>query len=93
MPRLEDFFHLPQLDTLVEQIVTDGPGLIVVAGLDPRPLTLSTGQLDFLPSGRPTTFRILLREILTAQSTARAIVVAECKGTVRVPSQLRQRVE
>jgi hypothetical protein len=41
---LKDFYHLPQLDTVVGQLVADGPGLIVVAGLDPRPLAWSASN-------------------------------------------------
>ena len=93
MLKLKDFFHLPQLDTLVEQLVADGPGLIVVAGLDPRPLAPSTGSDGFLPSGRSTIFRILMRQILTAHRSARAVVVAETKDAIRVPRQLRRRIE
>jgi serine phosphatase RsbU (regulator of sigma subunit) len=90
---LKDFYHLPQLDTVVEQLVADGPGLIVVAGLDPRPLAWSAGSEGFLPSGRSAIFRILMREMLAAQRSARAIVVADSKDAVRVPRQLKRRVE
>ena len=37
MLELKDFFHLSQLDELLEQLAADEPGLVVVAGLDPRP--------------------------------------------------------
>ena len=37
MLKLGDFFHLPQLEGLFERLVSDGAGLIIVAGLDPRP--------------------------------------------------------
>jgi hypothetical protein len=33
---LKDFFHLPDVDVLVPQIVNDSRGIIVVAGLGPR---------------------------------------------------------
>jgi sigma-B regulation protein RsbU (phosphoserine phosphatase) len=92
MLKLEDFFHLPQLDPLVEQLVTNGSGLLVVAGLDPRPIpTLATGD-GFLPSGRSAIFRILMREILTAHQPARAIVVTEDRSVVQIPRQLRRQV-
>jgi serine phosphatase RsbU (regulator of sigma subunit) len=90
---LKDFFHLPQVDALMEQIVADGPGLVVVAGLDPRPLAAPAGAGGFLPSGRSTIFRILMRQILTAHGRARAVVVAETKDAVRIPNQLRRQVE
>ena len=93
MLRLDDFYHLPDLDALVEQLVADGPGLVVVAGLDPRPLVRSASTEGFLPSGRSTIFRILMREILTTDPSMRAIVVAESKEAVRIPSRLRRQVE
>jgi len=36
MLRLDDVVHLPQIDAVVAQFVAGGPGLTVVAGLDPR---------------------------------------------------------
>jgi sigma-B regulation protein RsbU (phosphoserine phosphatase) len=95
MLRLEHFYHLSQLDPLIEQIVSDGPGLIVVAGLNPRQpssLPASSASDRFLPSGRSTIFRILLREILLVHPTSRAVVVAENKDAVRIPRQLRRRI-
>ena len=82
MLELKDFFHLPQVDALIEQIVADGPGMVIVAGLDPRPLAAPAGGGGFLPSGRSTIFRILVRHMLAAHSRARAVVVAESKDAV-----------
>lgn len=93
MLKLDDFFHLPQLDMLVEQLVDDGPGLTIVAGLDPRSTSTSTTGGGFLPSGRSAIFGILMREILTAHPSANAIVVAEDKRVVRIPRQFRRRVK
>jgi serine phosphatase RsbU (regulator of sigma subunit) len=93
MLELKDFFHLPQVDVLVEQVLADGPGLILVAGLDPRPLAASAAAGGFLPSGRSAIFRILVRYMLAADHGLRAIVVAETKDTVRISRQLRQRTE
>ena len=92
MLKLADFFHLPQLDPLVEQLVADGTGLLVVAGLDPRPMSAPGAGDVFLPSGRSTIFRILMREILTAHPSARAIVVTEDKALMRTFRQLRRRI-
>lgn len=89
MLTLEHFFHLPQLDPLIEQLVADGPGLIVVAGVDPRSeLAVPDG---LLPSGRSTIFRILMREILESRP-GYAIVVTEDESVVRIPRQIRHRV-
>ena len=107
MLKFEDFFHLPQLDPLIERLVAGEPyppdaaptslrglpvgGLIVVAGLDPRQVSPADDSL--LPSGRATIFRILMRQILASHPRARAIVVAADKTAVRVPRQLRRRVK
>jgi len=92
MLKLEDFFHLPQLDTLVEHVAADGPGLVVVAGLDPPPTPAPAASDRFLPSGRSTIFRILMREILTARPALHAIVVTDDKASFQIPRQLRRRV-
>ena len=93
MLELKDFFHLPEVDALFEQLAADGPGLIVVAGLDPRPLDPSPARDGFLPSGRSAIFRILMRRILAAQRRPQAIVVAEDKSVVRIPRKLRRQVK
>ena len=33
---LQDFFHLPEIDTFFDQLAADGPGLALVGGLDPQ---------------------------------------------------------
>jgi serine phosphatase RsbU (regulator of sigma subunit) len=92
MLRLNDFFHLEQIDPLVAQLVGDGPGLIVVAGLDPRPAMGQALGSEFMPSGRSTMFRILMREFLEAHPSARSTVVARDKDAVRIPRGMRSRV-
>jgi serine phosphatase RsbU (regulator of sigma subunit) len=92
MLKLQDFFHLPQVDALVEQLVADEPGLLIVAGLDPRPDSVTTTGGGFLPSGRTTIFRILIREMLDAHPSARCIVVTEDRYIVRIPRQFRRRI-
>ncbi len=91
MLKLEDFFHLPQVDTLIQQFVVDGPGLTIVAGMDARP-TPAPASAGFLPSGRAVIFRILMREILAAQESARCIAVCEDRTAIRIPRQLRHRI-
>ncbi len=86
---LADFLHLPELDAAIARIAAGGPGLIVVAGLDPA--LASAGDI-LLPSGRATFMRVLMRELLLADPAARAIVVAESRDSIRIPRQLRQRV-
>ncbi len=93
MLRLEDFFHLPQVDTLVAQMIADGPGLAVVAGFDPHLPPERSADSGFLPSGRAAIFRILMREMLEAAPAARCVVVARDREAIRVPRQLKRRVE
>jgi sigma-B regulation protein RsbU (phosphoserine phosphatase) len=93
MLELKDLYHLPQAELLIAEIVAGGPGLIVVAGLDPRPQTPSPLVDGFLPSGRAAVHRILMRQILAERPTARAIVVAQGTGAMRIPRQLQRRVD
>lgn len=88
MLKLADFYHLPELDGLIAQLAAERAGLVIVAGLDPRP---SAGAA-IMPSGRHTMLRILAGEILGANPMARALVVAEDEAAMRIPRQLRQRV-
>ncbi len=91
MLKLQDFVLLPQLDPLVEQLLSSGSGLTVVAGLDPRPAAApATGDVP-LPSGRGAIFGILVREVLGANS-GQAILVAEDRDVVQVPRRFQRRV-
>jgi serine phosphatase RsbU (regulator of sigma subunit) len=92
MLELKDFYHLPQVELLIGQVVVDGPGLIVVAGLDPRPLSTSSAGGGFLPSGRSAILRILMRQVLVANPNAQAIVIAETEDGIRIPRGLRSRI-
>ncbi len=95
MLTLKDFLHLPQLDQVVGELVDDEPGLVIVAGLDPRPAANAGGDEGFLPSGRATFFRILAREMLEQQrlagpDTGRPVIVAP-KDSVRLSRHLQRR--
>ena len=68
MLELRDLFLLPEAEPLVERLIEGGPGLTLVAGLDPCPLPPSGAAGTFLPSGRATIYRILARQILVASS-------------------------
>ena len=96
MLKLRDFIHLPQLDQLMNRVVRDSHGLILLAGIETR-----TGQFDretdspaenFTPSGLSAMFNILIQEILLAQPEQQAVVVAEDRHLSRVPRQLQRRV-
>ena len=46
MLRFTDFAHLPEIDGLVQELIAEQSGLIVVAGLDSRPaLEATTGPM------------------------------------------------
>ncbi len=92
MLKLGDFFHLPRLDTLVEQCVADRSGLSVVAGFDPRSTSVPSVDDSFLPSGRSAIFRILMDGILAARQGSRTVVVTEDKAFIRVPRHLRRQI-
>jgi serine phosphatase RsbU (regulator of sigma subunit) len=91
MLKLDDLTHLPPLEGLLAEIAAGGPGLVVVAGLDPRTSVLPRGEAGLLPSGRPTIWRMLAREMLDARPRQQALLVT---GDVaqRMPRDLRRRV-
>jgi sigma-B regulation protein RsbU (phosphoserine phosphatase) len=91
MLKLSDFVHLPELDNAVEQILTGGPGLIVVAGLDARPAALVNSHNRFLPSGRTAIFRALVGTMIEATPAPRTAVVAEDPAIVRPPRSAGRR--
>ena len=92
MFKLRDFFHLPQVDALVGQIIAGGPGLVIVAGVDPRPGQPGSIRNTLLPSGRSAVFRILVDEILAAGPRLKCSVVARENGLWRMPRGLKSRV-
>ena len=99
MLSLEHFVHMPELNPLIERLVRESRGLVVVAGLDRR----ARGQGregspgagvaagGFLPSGRTAIFRILMYELL-AQHPGPAVVVARDKDAFRIPRRYSRRV-
>jgi sigma-B regulation protein RsbU (phosphoserine phosphatase) len=92
MLKLEDFAHLPQAKTLINQLLADRRGVTIVAGLDRRPLARRDSPDTFLPSGRSAFFRLLMREMLTSQPAAQGILVASSHETFPVPPSLRRRI-
>jgi phosphoserine phosphatase RsbU/P len=86
---LRDFFHLPQVDPYLDRLTHDGPGLILVAGMDAR---ANVDPTKILPSGRAGIFRILVRQILEENSRLQATVVTRSRETFRVSRHLRRRV-
>jgi hypothetical protein len=92
MLSLRDFLHLPQLDPLVEQMILGEAGLVVVAGLEARPLSAPVTGDVLLPSGRSTIFSILMQEIIEAHPGLRAVVVTKERSVAQVPKQMKYRV-
>ncbi|KPV49870.1 hypothetical protein SE17_30185, partial [Kouleothrix aurantiaca] len=87
MLKFDDFFHLPQLDDCIAELARVRQGMIIIAGLDPRP----QGGGDLLPSGRSTMFRALLGTILNDAKLTAAIVAGQ-RDTVRVGRAQQRRV-
>ncbi len=90
MLSLRDFFHLPQVDPVIRQIVRAPAGLILVAGLEGR---AHADPAQNLPSGRAGIFRILVRQILEENPQLQANIVAESREAFRVPRSLYRRVD
>ncbi|HEX9438300.1 MAG TPA: hypothetical protein VF909_01410, partial [Roseiflexaceae bacterium] len=90
MLKLNDFFHIPQIDPLIAQLVAERRGLVVVAGLESHQ-AMSAAEGGLLPSGRITMFRALIGEILAAWRQAHVIVVGEDRDVVRIPRSRQQR--
>lgn len=95
MLRFTDFAHLPEIDGLVQELIGESAGLIVVAGLDSRPaLEATTGPMaTFLPSGRATIFRVLVGELLEAHPTRRCVVVGQDRDVLHIARRFKSRVE
>jgi serine phosphatase RsbU (regulator of sigma subunit) len=91
MLKLDDLTHLPHVEGLLAEIAAGGPGLVVVAGLDPRTSILPRGEAGLLPSGRPTIWRMLAREMLDARPRQQALLVTS-DAAQRMPRDLRRRV-
>ncbi len=91
MLKLRDFLHLPQLDSLVSQMVADESGLVVLAGIEARQVTADVpGAMT--ASGLSAIFNILMQEILMARPLAQAVIIAEERSLAKVPRQFTRRV-
>ncbi len=92
MLKLKDFFHYPQVDHLPEELLADRPGLIVVAGSDPRPARGQSVLPNFMPSGRMAIFRTLADEMLFAGHDLKCVIVTSDPAFIRVPRPDQRRV-
>ncbi len=93
MLSFKDFHHLPRLDVCIQEMLDHPRGLMIVAGLDARPLAGPAAFQRFLPSGRATIFRTLLAELLLRNRAMRAVIVARDKSSLPPPRELRRRVD
>ena len=99
MFKLRDFYHLAQLDPYFDRMIAEGAGMMVIAGIDSRPINALAGGSEeylpgevFLPSGLSGLFDILMQTMLVENPTAQAVVVAREKSLARVPRQLKRRI-
>ena len=92
MLKLRDFYHLPQVDTFIEQMVADGPGLLLVAGLDSRPAAAGKTAASLSSSGRSTLLRLLVDQSLEGRPQSRCMVISEEKSFYKPPRAFRERV-
>lgn len=93
---LKDFFHLPEVDVLLAQIVNDARGITVVAGLGPRSAQAGAADTSLVQSGRSTIAAILMRHILDRSIGGRktqAVAVGPDRSAVRVADHQRRQVE
>lgn len=93
MFKLRDFLHLPQLDSLMEQLVRDGQGMVVLAGIESRQDLSPNPDEAITPSGLSALFNILLQEIMLANPHMQALVISEGKSLARVPRAIKRRVQ
>jgi sigma-B regulation protein RsbU (phosphoserine phosphatase) len=92
MLELKDIFHLPALAALVNRLVSEpDPGLVVVAGFDPRPLAPNVPG-GFLPSGRAALFGMLVDAALASRPESKTVLVARDREVVRIPRQFKRQV-
>jgi len=90
---LKDFFHVPRLNQLINSLVQDVPGLIVVAGLEPNAISNDGLNIRRMVSGKTTILRLLMREILTFYPQMHCILYTEGENPIRAPRELRSRCE
>lgn len=93
MLKFNDFFHLPQIDDLMPDLVMDPAGLMVVAGLGQHVMRNSGNQAVFLPSSRATIFSIIFQEILSHHPGLKTTLIASRKSAFNPPRGMRYRMD
>lgn len=104
MLTLNDFLHLPQLDPLLERILGQESGLVVISGPDARPQPdtrtpaglggQASGGGYLIPgSGREPLLRVLLDGLLDRRPKANALVVSTNPKSFHLPKRLKKQAE
>jgi serine phosphatase RsbU (regulator of sigma subunit) len=92
MFKLRDFFPMPQVSNLVNDVISSGPGLTVVAGLDFRLGSSSTAGIEVLPSGRSAIFRALVDELFVANQSGKIFIITSDKAFLPVSRRDERRI-
>ncbi len=93
MLTLRDFYHLPELDQTIQEILTSESGLVLVAGPDGRRAPgAASGEL-LLGSIRASMMRLLWDQFMAEHPDARCVVVAKDRSSFRPDRAFRRRVE
>ena len=91
MLTLRDFYRLPQFDPLIDRMLSEPSGLLVIAGLDSQ-TGVKAEVGGFLPSGRQALFGLFMDAILAKNPQKNCVVVTRDKNLVRVQRQFRKQV-
>jgi serine phosphatase RsbU (regulator of sigma subunit) len=92
MFKMRDFFPMPQVSSLVKQVLASGPGLTVVAGFDPRPDLIQKSSVEIIPSGRAAIFRALMDEMFAANKSAKIFIVTADRSFIPVLHRDERRI-
>lgn len=93
MFNLKDFFHLPALDAVLEQILTEAlPGIILVTGVDTHVASPVEEHSHLLASGRGVFFDTLMQAYLSGHAAFQGVLITQEKALTRLPRSLVRRV-
>jgi serine phosphatase RsbU (regulator of sigma subunit) len=92
MFQLRDFYHLPELEACLEQMIREPHGLMLVAGTAARS-SIQSGAVDVaLPSGRAAMMNMIFNEVLSAHPQMRAVMIGKDRTSMRPPRAFKARV-
>ncbi len=105
MFKFTDFFHLPQLDPLFEQMIAEKDGLMLLAGIEsrggagqPMPEGMNAQPVQkpkapFLPSGLSTLSDVIVQAVFSADPLAQAIFIVSDRTAARIPRLFKRRIK